>query len=255
VKHGFVFEPTAEQGKAVALARPGGLPLAQKVFPAADLFFNRECLAGTPSWLPTEGFPFAMGEDVVWAVHLANGGCILSCYDKARGQLLRTLDITDDLLTSAERTEDTHLSISAFTNGVAVALGNRLVLTRGDGGLTRVELPGQAVRLCASIPNTRQGLAVMLHSGAVMHWIGSDSCIELDRDIHSPIAAFVPGGPLILASAFRVLILEVDSRGVHSVGRLELTGKRAIGVSATINAGEFAVLGERGEMTIYRMPR
>jgi len=65
----------------------------------------------------------------------------------------------------------------------------------------------------------------------------------------------VPGGPLVLASASRVLLLEVDSRGVHSVKRLELRDQGAVGVSATMNAGEFAVLGTRGEMTIYRMPR
>jgi hypothetical protein len=65
VRHGFVFEPTREQGKAVALARADGPPIEQKRFPATDLFFNDVCIAGTPSWLPTQGFPFAIGEDLV----------------------------------------------------------------------------------------------------------------------------------------------------------------------------------------------
>src|SRR5207248_576895 len=78
VKHGFVFEPASDQGKAVVLARADGPALAQKRFPAADLFFNKECIAGTPSWLPTQGFPFAIGEDAVWTVHLATGRAILS---------------------------------------------------------------------------------------------------------------------------------------------------------------------------------
>jgi len=96
------------------------------------------------------------------------GRAILSCYDKIRGQLQQTIDISDDLLSDAERTQETHLSLAVLMNGVAVALGNRLVLTRADGGLTRVELPGQAVRMFATISNTRRGVAVMLHNGAVM---------------------------------------------------------------------------------------
>ena len=95
----------------------------------------------------------------------------------------------------------------------------------------------------------------MLTHGAAMHWIGAGDCLELDRDMQSPMGAFVPGGPIVLVSDFRVVLLEVDSRGVHSVARLELTGQRIIGVSATGNAGEFALLGEAGQMTIYRIPR
>jgi hypothetical protein len=95
----------------------------------------------------------------------------------------------------------------------------------------------------------------MLHHGAVMHWIGANACIELDRDIRLPMGAFVPGGPLVLASGLRVLLLEVNSQGVQSVSRMELSGQCAAGVSATANPGEFAVLGERGEITVFRMPR
>jgi len=255
VKQAFVFEPTAEQGNAVALARSNGLPLAQKRFPAADQFFSRECVAGTPSWLPTQGFPFAIGEDAVWTVHLASGRAILSCYDKVRGQLQRTIDITNDLLGDAERSDDATISLAVLRNGVAVALGNCLVLTSGDGGLMHLELPGPAIGLLATIPNTRQGVAVMLQHGAVMYWVGANSCIELDKDIPSPIGAFVPGGPLVLVSGSQVMLMDVDSRGVHNVARLDLTGKRVVGVSSTANHGEFAVLEEGGQMTIYRVPR
>jgi tetratricopeptide (TPR) repeat protein len=255
VRNGFVFEPTAEQGKAVALAGADGLRLMLKDFPAPDLLFNRECVAGTPSWLPSQGFPFAMGEDVVWSVHLATGRAILSCYDKVRGELLQTIDITNDLLSDATRTEDTRLCITTVDNGVAIALGNRLVLTRSDGGVTPVALPGQAVRVLGTIPNTRRGVTVMLHAGAVMHWVGTPGCIELDRDILSPMGAFVPGGPLVLASGSHLMLLDVDSRGVQSVTRMELTGSKIVGVTATANPGEFAVLNERGEITVYRNSR
>jgi tetratricopeptide (TPR) repeat protein len=252
---GFIFEPSLDEGRAVALARAGGGPFVEKCFPASDLFFNRKCVAGTPSWLPTQGFPFAMGEDVVWSVHVATERAILSCHDKVRGQLQQTTDITDELLTEAERTPDTRLSIAAFTDGVAVALGNRLVIKQRDGTLIPVELPGQAIRVIATLPNTRRGVAVMLQAGALMYWVGSEASIELDRDSQSPIGAFIPNGPLVLASGSHAQLLEVDSSGVKSIVRQELTTRRAVGVCAAANPGEFAVLGENGEMTIYTMPR
>jgi hypothetical protein len=254
VKHGFVFEPTSE-GREVALACSSGLPLEQKRFPASDLFFNKQCLAGTPTWLPTQGFPFAIGENNVWTVHLVSGQAVLASYDNLQGQLQRTMDITEDLLANAERAADTRLCLAALGTGVAVALGNRLVRTRGDGGFARVELPGQAMGLGSTLPHTLQGVAVMLADGAVMHWAGSESCIELARDFPAPIGAFVPGGPLVLVSGFHALLLEVDTRGVQHVARFELTGQRPVGVSAAAYAGEFAILGEGGVMTLYRMPR
>jgi hypothetical protein len=51
------------------------------------------------------------------------------------------------------------------------------------------------------------------------------------------------------------VLLELDSRGVHNVVRLELTGQRIVGVSAAANPGEFAVLSEQGQVTVYRMAR
>lgn len=255
VRNGFVFEPTAERGKAVALACSDGTPLTQKLFPASDLFFNRECIAGTPSWLPTQGYPFAIGEDTVWSVHLAAGRAILSCHDKMGGQLQRTLDITDDLLKNAARTDATRLCLAAVGNMVAIALGNRLVWTTGEGCVNGVELPAQAVRVVGTIPNARNGVAVMLDHGAVMYWAGSDNCIELDRDVTLPLGTFIPGGPLVLASGPKLLVLDVDARGVHRSTQMELSGQRIIGVSATSNQGEFAVLNDCGVMIVYRNNR
>ncbi|HUA37784.1 MAG TPA: hypothetical protein VMA35_05215 [Candidatus Sulfopaludibacter sp.] len=255
VQSGFVFEPTAEQGKAIALRCSGGELLAPRRFPASDLFFNRECIAGTPSWLPTQGYPFAFGEDAVWSVHLATGRAILSCYDKVRGQLQRTLDISDDLLSNATRSADTRLCLAAVGDLVAVALGNRLLWTTGEGCVKRMDLPGQVIRLCATIANTRRGVAVMLHHGAVICWAGAENYIELDRDIASPLIAFVPAGPLVLAFGSQIVLLDVDACGVHRGLRMEPAAQQIVGLSATGNPGEFAILNARGEMIVYRDSR
>ena len=255
VRGGLVFEPTGERGASVALATLSGSPLCLQRFPAADAFFGQECLAGTPSWLAQGSAPYAFGEDAAWSVHVAAGCGILSCHDK-RGLLRRTIDVTDALLREAQRGPATRLCLAALSNGAAaIALGNRLVLTREDGRLERVELPGQVVGLCPTLPYARQGVALMLEHGAVMYWCGAGGLIELDRDVASPMGAFVPGGPLVLISGSRAVLLEVDSRGVQSVRRMELPGQRPVGVSATDSPGQFAVLGAQGEMSLYRMPR
>jgi hypothetical protein len=94
----------------------------------------------------------------------------------------------------------------------------------------------------------------MMKHGAVMHWRGTQELIELDRDIESPRAAFVPGGPLVLVSGSQGILLEVDARGVHGVTRFELTSKNPIGVCSTSNPGQFAVLDAKGEMVVYQVP-
>ncbi len=162
--------------------------------------------------------------------------------------------MTEDLLGGAERTGNTRLCLTVLANGVAVALGNRLVVSAGNGALNLQTLPGQVVGMVATPRHTRQGVAVMLEHGAVMYWVGAADCVGLDADISSPKAAFVPGGPLVLISDVNALLLDVEARGVRSVTRLELTGQRPVGVSATASPGEFAILGERGEMTVYRVP-
>jgi len=59
----------------------------------------------------------------------------------------------------------------------------------------------------------------------------------------------------VLVSGVQLLLLDIDSRGVHSVRRIELPGQRIVAVSAAANAGEFALLREQGEMTAYRLSR
>jgi len=157
-------------------------------------------------------------------------------------------------LTSGQRDERTRLCLAVIGNQAAIALGNQLVLTNSAGGITRLELPGQVDRLVATLPHTRAGLAILLGHGAVMHWIGSPGLIELDRDIAAPHAAFVPGGPLVLSSDARLLLLDVDGRGVQKVTRVELAAPRPIAVSTTSCPGQFAILSAQGEMSIYRVP-
>lgn len=251
-RSGLIFEPTLERGKAVAFARVDGIPLQEKRFAASDLFFNQDCVVGQPSWLPSQASPIAVGEDSAWSVHVAGGRAILSSYDKRRGQLQTTVDITTELLAGAARTGDTRLCITTVDNTVAIGLGNRLVWTRGDGGLTRVELPGQAIHVVGTLPNTRRGVAVMMDHGAIIYWAGADSCMELDRDIEAPLATFIPGGPFVLASGPQLILLDVDSGGVRSVARMEMDGREAIGLSGTCNPGEVAVLYKGGLMVVYR---
>jgi hypothetical protein len=210
-------------------------------------------VAGTPSWYPLQMLPFAFGENSVWCGHVASGQAVLSCHDK-RGKLLRTLDVTADLITDAERTDKTRLCSVATGNGVAIALGNRMVITRGDGGVRRVDLPGQVVGLAATPLHTRQGIAILMEHGASLHWVGSDQVIELDRDVASPKGVFVPGGPLVLLSGGKGMLLNVDARGVQSVCRFEVVTPRPVGVSATASPNQFAVLGAGGELTVYGVP-
>jgi hypothetical protein len=252
-----VFEPAAERGKMLALCSLTPLPVPRKTFPASDALFNQECFVGTPSWIQRRlSLGAAFESDAVWTLNLDEGSrLVLSCHDK-RGNLQRTLDITDPM----NNVRLTHASLSdwhmaALAQGVAVAIGTQLVVTQPDGKLVNLTLPNQAERLCSTLPHTRQGVAVMLKHGAVMHWRGAQDFIELDRDLLSPFAAFVPGGPLVLISGNQGVLLEVDARGVHGVTRFELAVKNPIGVCSTSNPGQFAVLDAKGEMMVYQVPR
>lgn len=252
-----LFEPTADRGKMLALSSARILAIPRKIFPASDALFNQECSVGTPTWMPPRlhGIAAAFETDAVWTLNLADGRIILSCHDK-RGNLQRTLDITDPI-TEVQPTggnlSDWHMA--AMTQGVAVAIASRLVVTQPDGKLVSLTLPHEGERLCPTLPHTRQGVAVMLKHGAVMHWRGAQDLIELDRDLPTPMAAFIPGGPLVLISGSQGLLLEVDIRGVHGVTRFELTSKNPIGVCSTSNPGQFAVLHVNGEMVLYQVPR
>lgn len=110
-RNGVIFEPTHEKGKAVVLAKAGNSAFEPKRFPAADMFFDESCIAGTPSWLPKEGFPFAFGESSVWGIHVAAGRAVFSCYDKG-GRLQRTSDITNELLDDARRAPCFHFAFA-----------------------------------------------------------------------------------------------------------------------------------------------
>jgi hypothetical protein len=253
-KNSLIFETTGERGNEVALAVLGHPPFPEKQFPATDQFFNQGCKAGTPAWLAPQMFPFSFGDNSVWSGHVAAGRAVLSCHDK-HGKLQHTIDVTEDLLEGAHRTARTRLCTVAVGNGAAIALGNRLVLTRGDGGLKRVELPGQVISLTATLLHTRQGVAIMFEQGAMMHWVGSDDLVELDREILSAKCAFVPAGPLALISDANALLLNVAGNGVQSVCRFELTVQHPVGVSGTASPGQFAVLGAGGVLSIYGVPR
>ena len=254
VKGGLILEPTGERGSAVLLKTASGPDVEEKRFPSSDTLSGPECVVGTPAWAKLQHWPMAFGTDGVWTAHVAGGRAIISSHDK-RGTLQRTIDVTEDLLSGAERSDQTRVCLSTIGNQAAIALGNRLVVTNSSGALLKFELRGQVVGLTATLPHTRAGLAVMLEHGAMMYWLGAPGLIQLDRDISSPQGAFLPGGPLVLISDPQLVLLDVDSRGVQKVTRVEVTGQRPVGVSATDSVGQFAVLGAKGEMTVYRVPQ
>lgn len=249
-----LFEPTGEQGSSVALAQPGGPLLKLQTFPATDSFFARACTAGTLDWLPRQAYPVAFGEDSVWSIHLAAGRAVLSCHDK-HGHLSRTIDITAELLENATRTEKSRLRIAAVSKHVVAALGNRLVVINPAGKTERLEVPGQILQLTSTLLHTRKGIVALLEHGAFMHCFGTDQWIELDRDLPAPMAAFVPGGPLVLISGWHAVLLDVDARGVHKVTRMDLSGPQPVAVCPTAYTGEFAVLTATGQVSVYQVPR
>jgi len=249
VRRGLIFEPTAQRGEAVALATSSGLTFNPKRFPAADLFYGRECIAGTPEWLRPNGFPFAFGDETVWSAHVANERAILSSHTK-QGQLLKTTDLTRELLENMEEMPATALCLLALPDGAAIALGSRLLIVRA-AEIVSLDLPGAALRLVPTLLHTRPGVAILSEHGACMHWLGSEQIIELERDIPNPSAAFVPGGPLVIASDKRLILLDVDGHGVKSVTRMELP-RSAVAVSGTASPGQFAVLSANGELQIFR---
>ena len=140
--------------------------------------------------------------------------------------------------------------MAPFERGVAIAFGNRLVLYDRDH-LRRHDIPGQSRGLTVTPRNTRGAIAVLLDRGAAVLWHGCTEWIEIDTELPAPRGVFVPGGPLALVSGRKAVISEVDSRGVHGVVRLELPGRNAVGVCATHEPGEFAVLDTTGEMIVY----
>jgi tetratricopeptide (TPR) repeat protein len=254
VKSGFLFEPTGEREGSVLLKVSGGVEFRTRHFPALDSFFNATCVIETAAWLKPQHWPAALGDQTIWTAHVAAGRAVLSCHDM-KGTLQRTLDVTADLLDDSERGEHTHLCLAVTANRPAIALGNRLLVMRGNGSLQRIDLPAQVTHLIPTLPHTRAGVAILLEHGAAMHWAGASDVIELDRDIVSSHGAFVPGGPLALISTTGLVLFDVGSVGVQSVTRAELPRQRSVGICATSSVNQFAILGVHGEITVYGVPR
>src|SRR6185369_18051866 len=101
------------------------------------------------------------------------------------------------------------LCLAGLRNGVAIALGNRLVFWQDEGQprLTRVELPGQVTGLVPALPHTRQGVLALLEQGAALRWMGTEAVLQIEPDLASPLGAFVPGGPLVLVSGRQMVLL------------------------------------------------
>ena len=248
----MLFQPTGEQGKMLAVARTSQAPLPLKRFPASDIFYRQDCLVGTPEWLPQPGLRFAFGEEAVWSLHLSEGRAIVSNHNK-NGVLQSTVDVTRELMTVGERLESSPFCLTVLEKGAVVAWGNRLVLVLAGGGLQKIDLPGAAVELVPTLPHTRQGVAILLKTGAVMHWLDVPELIDLDPDIAASHGAFIPGGPLALISPDQLLLLEVNAQGVGKCTRKDLPGSKLVGVTATTHPGEFAVLNQQGEISLYRL--
>lgn len=252
VKGGMVFEPTCDAGNGLALAPFANFPLEEKTFPAADLFFNRRCVAGTPAWLPAAARPFAIGEDGAWSIHVAGGQGILSVYTK-RGELLRTMEVTAPLLESAERGPGARLCLVPLQLGAVLALGNRLVHACA-GAFERHNLPGPILRLQPTLPHTRPGVVALLEHGAHLHWRDGRDMIELERDLAAPRAAFVHGGPLVLLSGTQAVLLDVTGQGVKTIARFDAGSRNAIAICPTATRGQFAVFDPSGQVTIFQAP-
>ena len=68
------------------------------------------------------------------------------------------------------------------------------------------------------------------------------------------LAAFVPGGPLVLLSGRDGRLIDVDAGGIRRVTRFEFGGRNPVGVVPAANTGHFGVLDVAGQVTVYRVP-
>jgi tetratricopeptide (TPR) repeat protein len=253
VKQGFVCEPVNQPGnRRVMISVAGHDNLKEQLFPP-DLFISRSCVAGTPAWLSREFYPFTVADNNLWSTHVAGGKAVLSCYG-LEGGLLRTLDITEDLLTHALRDEKSRLYLGHIGQGAVVALGNRMLVPHGDGTMDRVELPGQARGLVPTLLHTRPGVLALLEQGAVMHWLGHETLITLDQDTTWISAAWTPSGKLVLVSATEICLVDVDARGIHGVKRMSWHGQPPLAVVSAGEPDQFAVFTPRGQVSIYNVP-
>jgi tetratricopeptide (TPR) repeat protein len=231
----------------------GGALIPQKFAPAGGIL-SYGCEAGTPHWLSGLSRPFVFGQGQAWSIHVAGGEAILSCHN-SKGNLLNTLEITEELLHEAERSGEARICLSSFGDGVAVALGNRLVICRGHRVVMQLGLPSEARALYPTLAHTRAGVVIVMEHGALVQWAGNRDWLELDRDLLEPRAGFVPGGPLVLVSGNRGLALDVDARGVQSMARFEPACRAPIAVAETASPAQFALFDEFGEVVVYHVPR
>lgn len=248
---GLLLEPAGLDGQSVFFGLGSGTDLSDQVFALDDGPGGTVCRVGTPSWLPRDRLPLAVGDESIWCGHVAAGAGILSCHDR-RGRLLQTIDVTRDLLVDAERTEATRLCLTCVGNTAAMALGNRLILGLGTGGLRQFELPGQVVGLVPTLRHHRRGVVILMEHGASILWMGAPGLIELDRDLERPMAAFVHGGPLALVSGRALHLVDVDNTGVRRVGRMTLDVGVPVAVTGTSEHGGLGILTAEGRMVVYR---
>jgi tetratricopeptide (TPR) repeat protein len=248
-KSGLGFELTTDSDRStrVLLSVVGQPSFNEHTYP--HLLFSPSCVAGTPQWLSPEMHPFSVFDSNLWSIHVASGRAVLSCYDLL-GALLRTDDVTQDLLADANRTEATRLCLVTLAGRRALGLGNRLLAQQGHE-TTRIELPGQVTRLIPSLPHTRAGVVALLDHGAVAHWLGTEHLIELDRDERWIAGTWIPAGKLILMTADEGRIYDVDSRGVTAVRSFPWHGRPPIAVTSAGEPSFFAVFGAQGEVCIF----
>lgn len=252
----IIFEPIGGLGHEVALALPGGPAFDPQMLPATDLFFGKPCLVATPSWLTNQHYPIAVGEQLIWTAHVAAGRAVLSCHD-TYGTLLRTIDVTDELLKDAQRGENARPHLCSVSDRVALALGNRLVVSATDERITEVELSGQILGLMATLPHTREGVIIVTERGIAQYWFDKTGLVEfdLDTELSNPRLALVPNGPLVLLGASEMIQLDLNSRGSSVITHEPFQGGSIVGLVSTSNAGQFATLSDRGQLTVYQTPR
>ena len=250
-KQGLIVEPIQEWNRRRVLISVAGFPpFKEQCFPP-DLFISRGCSAGTPSWLLPQLHPFTVADSNVWSVHLAAGKAVLSCYD-SNGSLLRTEDISVELLSGAERSGSTRLCIAGLARGPLLALGNRMLVWQE--AVTQIELGGQVTRLVPTLRHTRAGTAILYDRGASMYWHAADTLLNLDNDTQWTGAAWTPSGKLVLVSAKEGCLIDVDSRGVSAVEKFAWHGLPPVAVTAAGDPNQFAIFTAHGRVSVFSIP-
>lgn len=134
---------------------------------------------------------------------------------------------------------------------------NRLVVSASDERITEVELSGQILGLTATLPYTREGVIIVTERGIAQYWFDKTGLVEfdLDTELSNPRLTLVPNGPLVLLGASEMIQLDLNSRGSSVITREPFQGGSIVGLVSTSNAGQFATLSDRGQLTVYQTPR